>query len=341
MMGDEIRVNLSATAVRFLYAAMDFSCPYAVQDAAAYWMPLALDSPALTRAEAEAALDAARKRLSEGHVSPPGERSVMCLDAALAGLPQPEGSELVAVRIGRAVDAELRRRFPTSAPSDAPAAAKLGSGSVLKLTPDELDGLRLDLFCCVGKPVVALCKRIAHYQDYGSWPRKRMTQAEAAARSEAESLIKATVAECMAALRGAYKFPRDWSPPVKITWAAYAVGANADDKRIWLAPMRWMTDESPKHCPEYKRIRSDPVIGEAWYPDWLGVLRSVTAHEVAHIVQRNIAHGEFEGPMRKEDYLKAHGCGWRDIYRELRTAVVNPHRVEAPADEADSESEAA
>lgn len=72
---------------------------------------------------------------------------------------------------------------------------------------------------------------------------------------------------------------------------------------------------------EYKRIANDPVIGST---DVIGpqlTLFCIVAHEVAHHIQRKYA------PMtriyRNGDF-KPHGQVWQDIYRILRSRVVNP-----------------
>ena len=73
---------------------------------------------------------------------------------------------------------------------------------------------------------------------------------------------------------------------------------------------------------EYPAFAHDPVIGskDAITPEL--VLAGTIAHEVSHFVQYRY------GPdtrWLKKCYRKPHGEGFRDIYRILRSKVVNPH----------------
>ena len=73
---------------------------------------------------------------------------------------------------------------------------------------------------------------------------------------------------------------------------------------------------------EYPAFAHDPVIGsrDAITPEL--VLAGTIAHEISHFVQYRY------GPdtrWLKKRYRKPHGEGFRDIYRILRSQVVNPH----------------
>ena len=73
---------------------------------------------------------------------------------------------------------------------------------------------------------------------------------------------------------------------------------------------------------EYPAYSHDPVIGSrnAITPEL--VLAGTIAHEISHFVQYRY------GPdtrWLKKRYRKPHGEGFRDIYRILRSKVVNPH----------------
>ena len=73
---------------------------------------------------------------------------------------------------------------------------------------------------------------------------------------------------------------------------------------------------------EYPAFAQDPVIGSrhAITPEL--VLAGTIAHEISHFVQYRY------GPdtrWLKKRYRKPHGEGFRDIYRILRSKVVNPH----------------
>jgi len=86
---------------------------------------------------------------------------------------------------------------------------------------------------------------------------------------------------------------------------------------------------------EYAAYRSDPVIGErtqAATPE--SVLFGVVAHEVAHHVQ--YAYGPHTR-MYKSTCKKSHGDAFQDIYRILRSTLVNP-QLDAAADRLDAET---
>jgi hypothetical protein len=78
------------------------------------------------------------------------------------------------------------------------------------------------------------------------------------------------------------------------------------------------------HCNEYPAYKDDPVIGE-YDADPETCLLGIVAHEVAHFIQYTY------GPATrylKNTYKKAHGEGFKYIYRQLRREIVNP-KVEA------------
>lgn len=86
---------------------------------------------------------------------------------------------------------------------------------------------------------------------------------------------------------------------------------------------------------EYAAYRSDPVIGErkqAATPE--SVLFAVVAHEVAHHVQH--AYGPYTR-MYKSSCKKPHGDAFQDIYRILRSTLVNA-QLDAEAERIDAET---
>ena len=73
---------------------------------------------------------------------------------------------------------------------------------------------------------------------------------------------------------------------------------------------------------EYPAFAHDPVIGSRNVIAPELVLAGTIAHDVSHFVQYRY------GPdtrRLKNRYRKPHGEGFRDIYRILRSKVVNPH----------------
>lgn len=72
---------------------------------------------------------------------------------------------------------------------------------------------------------------------------------------------------------------------------------------------------------EYPAFASDRVIGSRVDAEPIAVLWGTVAHEVSHFVQYRY------GPDTRwltKTYRRAHGEGFRDIYRILRARVVNP-----------------
>lgn len=72
---------------------------------------------------------------------------------------------------------------------------------------------------------------------------------------------------------------------------------------------------------EYPAFRNDPVIGSVEITSPELVLAGTIAHEVSHFVQYR--YGPHTRWLRNR-YRKPHGEGFQDIYRILRSRVVNP-----------------
>lgn len=83
----------------------------------------------------------------------------------------------------------------------------------------------------------------------------------------------------------------------------------------------WSLRRGTSQMSEYKAFAGDPVIGSMDCGDVENRLLCVVAHEVAHHVQR------LWGPRTrwlKAKHHKPHGEGFQDIYRILRSRLVNP-----------------
>ena len=77
------------------------------------------------------------------------------------------------------------------------------------------------------------------------------------------------------------------------------------------------------YCWEYRAYQKSPLIGYFNAPPEI-CLFALVAHEMAHYVQRRFA------PTTEKYYLthrKPHGDCFKDIYRILRVALINPHAV--------------
>ena len=73
---------------------------------------------------------------------------------------------------------------------------------------------------------------------------------------------------------------------------------------------------------EYPAFANDPVIGSRALLSPELVLAATIAHEVSHFIQYR--YGADTRWLRHR-YRKPHGEGFQDIYRILRSRVINPH----------------
>lgn len=90
----------------------------------------------------------------------------------------------------------------------------------------------------------------------------------------------------------------------------------------------WCLRKGDSCMHEYSAYASDPVIGSMDCVDPEHHLMCIVAHEVAHHVQYRW------GPRTrwlKSKYKKAHGEGFRDLYRILRSRLVNPEAAKSAA----------
>ena len=103
----------------------------------------------------------------------------------------------------------------------------------------------------------------------------------------------------------------------------------ASGKGSWISIDLSRYHKGDKYFLEYAAYKSDPVIGErkeAATPE--SMLFGIVAHEVAHHVQ--FAYGPYTR-MYKGNFRKPHGHCFQDIYRILRSTLVNPE-LDASAD---------
>ena len=126
----------------------------------------------------------------------------------------------------------------------------------------------------------------------------------------------------------------------KSFWKPLHVDIKKKSQKSYGSESRISIDVSEYHkggrwLNEYAAYRSDPVIGErtqAATPE--SVLFGVVAHEIAHHVQ--YAYGPHTR-MYKSTCKKSHGDAFQDIYRILRSTLVNP-QLDADADRIDADT---
>lgn len=89
------------------------------------------------------------------------------------------------------------------------------------------------------------------------------------------------------------------------------------------------SDDRLKFFNEYRSFANDPQIGSMNFDDWKGSLRCLVAHEFAHVIQFAFWSAKDEDNnyrlSNKERSIMRppHGHGFRNIYRILRTRVIN------------------
>jgi hypothetical protein len=119
-----------------------------------------------------------------------------------------------------------------------------------------------------------------------------------------------------------YELPVDYATAsadimIKLKLAGQRSSACAKGVNIDLAPY----DAGNTQILEYPAFAKDPVIGSRHCQHPEMVLAATIAHEVSHFIQYRY------GPQTrwlKQKYRKPHGEGFQDIYRILRSRVVNP-----------------
>ena len=142
----------------------------------------------------------------------------------------------------------------------------------------------------------------------------------AAQRNTAVKWIKRCLREIT---RKHYELPVDYSAAqtdITITVKLAGHRSSACERGVTIDVTAF--NKSQTSLIEYPAFGHDPVIGsvELIRPEL--VLAGTIAHEVSHFVQYR--YGPHTRWLRNR-YRKPHGEGFRDIYRILRSQVVNPH----------------
>jgi len=141
-------------------------------------------------------------------------------------------------------------------------------------------------------------------------------------KKEAEKIVRETVA---AGMRVKIDLPvRTKTPEIKMSWHRGRTNCWGGSQYISLAMAKFVPqigkEKEVYKMTEYSHIKNSPAIGEFDADDWRLPLIAVTCHELAHSLQRQqskVLHNS------TQIYNRAHGDGWRMIYRELREELVN------------------
>ena len=146
------------------------------------------------------------------------------------------------------------------------------------------------------------------------------TGVTAAQRNTAVKWIKRCLREIT---RKHYELPVDYSAAqtdITITVKLAGHRSSACERGVTIDLTAF--NKSQTSLIEYPAFKHDPVIGSVELIPPELALAGTIAHEVSHFVQYRY------GPdtrWLKKRYRKPHGEGFRDIYRILRSKVVNPH----------------
>lgn len=161
--------------------------------------------------------------------------------------------------------------------------------------------------------------------------------AQAQLRREAQQIVLDTITTLIPLARAynpAFNPERTWSPKVTFDWrksrfrsrgGAGGLRGRYSGGGISLAMNRHVpiTGHGGSRFLEYRHYHNDPEIGGFLSDDWKDGLRALTAHEFAHVVQMILT--KYLPADQAKPYQKAHGDGFKDIYRLFRRTVINPH----------------
>lgn len=141
-------------------------------------------------------------------------------------------------------------------------------------------------------------------------------------KKEAEQIVRDVVKAGMKVRMG---LPvRTKTPDVKMSWHKGRSNCWGGAKYISIAMAKYVPklgeEKESYWLREYSHIKNSPTIGEFESDDWRLPLIAVTCHELAHSLQSQQTKAFHP---QTQIFKRAHGDGWRMIYRELRDALVN------------------
>lgn len=162
-------------------------------------------------------------------------------------------------------------------------------------------------------------------------------QVDSAFVEEIENIAEDTIARCAAVSREVFgnaparqdmKVLYRYSPKIRISrggnhkfrpWMSLAFYRYYS---YWLSEQKGMLVEGVRFN-EYRSFSNDPVIGSVQSSDWRDAVRTLVAHEYAHVVQSDAGLWNNKYTLDRAPLLKAHGDGWRAIYAAFRKRIIN------------------
>lgn len=149
-------------------------------------------------------------------------------------------------------------------------------------------------------------------------------RASANIAAKEKQLVVKWIKRCLREItKAAYELPVDYPTArndiaVTIKGAGHRSSACAKGITIDIVPFR----KQQTHVLEYPAFAADKVIGSRANVSAEIVLAATVAHEISHFVQYR--YGPDTRWLQRR-YRKPHGEGFQDIYRILRSRVVNAH----------------
>ncbi|PWC93019.1 hypothetical protein [Azospirillum sp. TSO5] len=126
-----------------------------------------------------------------------------------------------------------------------------------------------------------------------------------------------------------FRVPGWWSPDFRTDWSERRTSSGGRLDRITISMWKYVPADARESRPfyEYASIEDDPVCGTIDSGDWRDSLSAAVAHETAHSLADLLKGSDpvmFSGGIDEiRRRFRPHGGLWLDVYRELRTRVVN------------------
>lgn len=161
-----------------------------------------------------------------------------------------------------------------------------------------------------------------------------------ATRAEAEAVACDTFGLLARFARVRFRVPGWWSPDFRTDWSERRTSSGGRLDRITMcmprrrglqgcAMRKYVPADArePRPFLEYASIEGDPACGTVDSGDWRDSLAAAVAHETAHSLADLLKGSDpvvFSGGIDEiRRRFRPHGGLWLDVYRELRTRVVN------------------
>lgn len=150
-----------------------------------------------------------------------------------------------------------------------------------------------------------------------------------ATRAEAEAVACDAFGLLARFARVRFRVPGWWSPDFRTDWSERRTSSGGRLDRITICMRKYVPADArePRPFLEYASIEGDPACGTVDSGDWRDSLAAAVAHETAHSLADLLKGSDpvmFSGGIDEiRRRFRPHGGLWLDVYRELRTRIVN------------------